>query len=791
MSSSRTEKECLMEAREALSLFSHDELKQYTKDVFETAKTYPKLRGVDAIKKAMEEVGNLKVEQLTERMQTEVNDIAKLDKMSADVKDKKATVLEFIARRYKNLAYNIESAQRSARKLLGNAFFNQLTQEEFAFAARPQNDLEIIRAIDGKKVENPLAKEVAKKFHDYIAFRNGEMVTSNALPIHHLNKDRYLRAIHDRSLLTSGGQTLINLIKAGRRMPLAKAKQIWRDFIKEHLDIEKTFAETPGIGVNGKAVESEIDKILEDIFDNITTDKQELFNEGRGGNRMFFYWKDMEAMYNYAQKYGKKDLFSNIMGDVNASGNKIGMTQIFGTKPQTTFNEISKIQDKVDNKGSSWNNRTKRTFEHLAGIDQAPVNATIANFAASIRALTSMKSLGKLATLSLSDVGNGIAFAKRWGFDYWGSYTDYMDGLFNALPSEDRKFIAGMFKESTDHHMGYVANFLEAKNVPQFLQSASVGFFRITGMEALDKGNKVSALYVMSKGLGKLSKHSFEELPESTLRQFAKYDFTSKEWDALRSKNQRGLFTIDNVEKLTNDDIRNIYGVTNSDQPLYQFKNDLYRKVYSMFDVSVENAVVSPGAFIRANLYGDTRAGTITGELFRMVMQFKGFALQHMDRVLYQGFKDADSAQAKLSYALHLTMATLPMSYLSYVLNNWESGRSMPSWDAMNFSEKSRYAFEMLSPSEAIFSRILDPEQSNSDLLMNMAGGPSIRMLLNAMQAPIALAGGDVKKFKKAAKKLGQGVNPAATLPFISPYLNELMGEKSYLQPGQQQYWGA
>lgn len=788
MSGSRAEG-CLVTARAALTMFDNDELKRYTSQVLNKARAYENIKGTEAIDKAIEEIGNEKLEQMTESLQIKVNNAAKLDRIANDIKEKKFGLKDFISRRYKNLSYNIESAQRTSRKLLGNSFFGVLEKDEFTYLRDGKNDLEIMRAVDGKTNVSPIAKNIAEKFKKYIDFRNAEMVSSNALSINQLNKDRFLRAVHNRNLLMSGGKSVIDAAKNAGKYDITKSKDIWRNFIKEHLNLEKTFSDTDAIKLDGSIDMAEADKLLNKIFDNITTDKPELFELGKGSQRMFFYWKDMENMFNYASRYGRKDLFANMMADVNASGNRIGMAQIFGDSSTSMFNDLSEVEHEHNPVSKFQSNTNKLVFKHVAGMDQSPVSPTLANFASTLRSLTSMKSLGKIAFLSIPDIANGITFAKRWGFGYWEPYTTYMTGLFNAIPSEERKYVASLFKEMTDVHMGYVSRFIDANNVPQLVNTASSYFFKTVGMEALDKGNKVSALYVLSKNLGRMGHLGWNELPEETVKQMAKFDFTEKEWNALRGKSTRGLFSVENVEKLNDSDLRSIYNASEN-QPLYLLRNNLYRKVYSMFDVWAENSVLSPGAFMRATMTGGTRSGTITGELLRTIMQFKSYPIQFLDRVLYQGFKDADTAQAKVGFMVQLLAATIPMSTLSMYLNNLASGRSMPSWQAMNYQEKLKYAGEIMFPSAGFLTSFFDPERQNPGLISNMLNTPSMRVVSNALVTPLALAGGDIAKFKKSLLKMGQSITPGLSVPFVDPYFREIFGDKPYLQPGQVQYYG-
>lgn len=785
---------CFVDAKRSLSLFNDDELKIYAARVIETAKNYSDLKGNEAIQRAIEEVGEIKGKELTEELQVKINNSSKIDILADGIKNKKFNVRDFVAKIHKNLAYNIESAQRSARKILNDSLFRQFTNEEHRYLMNKDAGDEVTRAMDGDKNVSDIAKSIAKKVEDYRLIRNTHMVASDALLLSAINEDRFLRAVHTPQLLMNGGlrgaEAAVNMLKSTvKNLDVNEVKRAWKEFIKPHLNLEKTFRGTSAIDVDGRLNMTEVDNLLDKIFDNITTEKPEMFNTGIGNSHMFFYWKDNNSMYRYAQRYGKKDLYAMLMADVNQSGNRIGMSEIFGTKPTETFNHLVKIENEANPVKKKISFRTLNTFNYLAGIDQSPISPTLANFGSTLRSLTSMKALGRVALVSLPDIANGVSFAKRWGFDYWESYTTHLTGLFNLLPSEERKFIAESFKEMTDHHMGYVSRFVDANNIPAAINTANTYFYRTIGLEALDKGNKVSALYILSKNLGRMGNLEWEGLPELTKKQMSKFDFTKAEWEALRRKSEKGLFTMDNVNKLSNEEIRNIYGAT-PDQPLHLLKSNLYRKVYSMFDVWADNSVLQPGAYMRSMTMGGTRAGTITGEIWRTILQFKQYAINYLDKVLYQGFKDAEGSQAKLGYMMLLMGTTAPMGFLSYYLNNLAQGKSLPSWDQMDWGERTEAALEITFPANGLFNTFLRGQNQGSSLIVNTFNTPAIRELSNGLSSVVALTKGDFKKFQKGVKATAFGITPGVSVPFLDPYFRAALGQKAYLQPGQTQLYG-
>ncbi len=215
-----------------------------------------------------------------------------------------------------------------------------------------------------------------------------------------------------------------------------------------------------------------------------------------------------------------------------------------------------------------------------------------------------------------------------------------------------------------------------------------------------------------------------------------------------------------------------------------------YRKVYSIFSMASDNAVLMPDNFTKAFMYHGTRPGTPIGEALRMVMQFKGFAINFADKVLIQGYQDARNTQMRLRWGLSLVAGTLPLSYLANYFDNLIHGKSMPLFSAMNRQEKMDYLIDLVQPNLGIFMQVFDPKYQGADSIVHLFSSPSINFLGN-----VAFLGGSVAtlnphKASKHLKNIAKNILPIDTMPVIGPYLNQLLGDKTYLEPGQKMYYG-
>jgi hypothetical protein len=787
---------CISAAQAAFKTINKVDLERYVIAVFNKSLEYTDMKGQAAIDRAIKEVGDEQAQVFMEDMQRKVNDQAKFEKRSQPIQEKKARLLDVLVRRKSNLSDNVESAQNAARKTLMDSFINRLTADELGYIHNGRNDVEIMRALDGKPAGD-MAKAIADKLNGYREIRNSEEVNSGALLLSHLNKDRFLKATHDVARILRGGRNLVQSALS-KRYPVEAAKELWKNSIRPLLDLRKTFEGTDAFNLDGTVDMARVETMLSDIFDNITTGKALTIGGGKK-QEMFFYWKDNESWMKYNKQFGKGTLLNAIRSDVQASSSQIGLANMFGSNPTATYNTLAKLENEINPQSTTTKKLARMSYGWLSGLDRAPVAPNLRSFFASVNGITgAAKLVGRVTLLSVPDIANGITFANRYGYSYFKAYGTYLGGLFNAIKTEERKYVASLFKEMTDTHMGYMMRFIDADGAGEVVNNFNNLLYRATFMDALDRGNKISALQLMARILGDNAAHEHAALNDTAKGMLEKFNINDAEWNAIRKHaktlNGRKLLTTDSVDSLTDADIRKIYGADDT-RPLYQLKNELHRKVYSMFDVASENSVLTPGAFMRASTNIHTDSIPIVGEILRSMLQFKMYPLEFADRVLFQGMSAADGIQNKLKFGALLFGATLPMSWASMYLDNHARGKTMPDFDKMGLSEKINYTKDLLFPGLGLLGSFLDPNNQSPNAAAKLLSTPAMQLLYEAVVEPIKITEGllerDMTKVKKAFKEIGKSVIPGQGLPFVSPYMRQMFGDKPYLQPGQKQLYGA
>ncbi len=714
------------------------------------------------------------------------NNNRKFEALADSLKTKPINLRSLLTQRYTNLAENLPAHQKAAQQRLYKALFQGMSDEELNFLQNKDNDISIARALDGKSAPD-LAKQLASKIEAYIDVRNPELIISNALRLREVNKDRFIRAVHDTGLLNQGGRSVGEIYRL-KKQNLNDAKQRWTQFIKSQLDLEKTFGQT----LSG----SEVEQRLSAIFNNITTGKSEIFTRSVVANdreavakktHLFFYWKDHESFLNYSREYGKGNLFQALIGDLNSSANKIGTAELMGDAPLSVYNDLRKIQQDKKPYGALWYKHTDFVLKQALQQDQTAVSPTLGAFGANIRSLGAIARLSTIVLRSLPDATYIASFAQRWGNSYFKSLATTLSHTFDSFADDERRFIAKQFKLLADSHLGYMARFADLSNGTELIHKVTTHFFRANLLESFDKGNRHSLMHIIAKGLYQQRGQAWKNLKTETRFQLQKYGLEEKEWDLLRSKNQQGLFTTANVDIVTDEELKGLYGQS---KPLYEMRNDLYRKVFSIFSMAADNAVLMPDNFTKAFMYYGTRPGTVTGEALRMIMQFKGFAINFADKVLMQGYQDARNTQIRLRWGLSLAAGTLPLSYLANYFDNLAHGKSMPLFSVMNRQEKMDYLMDLVQPNLGIFMQVFNPQYQDKHLIQNLFSSPSVNFLSSVAAIGSSTLTLNLKKIAKNLKSMAKNIAPIDTMPVIGPYFNQLLGDRTYLEPGQQLYYG-
>ncbi len=796
---------CVENALKSLTEFSADDINRYVRKTLENAKKTG-LTGKAAISAVRDDTFNTALGQIGSDAQRSANSVNKYERAARDIKAKKFTVREFVSRGTRNIGNNIESAQRAATNELMGGFTDTLTKDDIVFMQDTSNEHEIGRATDGHTM-SPEANRVGRALNNYMNLRSSKMVLSDAMALDEIQSDRWLRAIHDPSrLMNPSGlanraaqyfKAPYNFItKQSNFNPLARQK--WMNFIKSKISLENTFKKTDAF-TDGNIDDNKVDTILKEIYTNITEGRKDIFQRTgllqdvdsiKKRRRMFFHWNDFNSFSEYNREYGAGNLFGALMADIHGSSNRIGMADIFGAAPNQVFETLKRdqLEDGIE-KGNTWFHNTNLIYNWVNGTSKVAVSPKMATFFANLRAFGSMARLGGIVFQSLSDANIGASYAQRFGVSYGNAFANQLSTVLTQFTSEEQKRFGEMMHLNMRHHMGYIGRFIEAQNLGNMTSKLTSKYFKFLGMQMWDNGNRLGNMTTLSKQFSKNKNISFGALDQTLRSHLENFNINSTEWNKLRENVEDGHLTVDAVDKLSDADLRSVRkSLGQEDSTLSDVKNQLYRKLHTLYDVAADNAILTPGAYENAMMLRGTRPGTLEGELMRTIMQFKGFAVSFVNRSLAQGWKNAgDGAVKKSLFMAQLFGYMMPLAYMSTYFFNLSKGLSTPTPSNMTIAEK----LQWVGAPFGVLSMGLDPNSQNSALLGDMLfGSPTARVVSSLGSSALSLVEGNPKKSLKNATRAAQYLLPGSTFPFVQPYLKKVMGEKEFKTPNQHILFG-
>lgn len=774
----KNKSECIDAARKALNLYTGQELEQYIKDVNLKTKEL-QAKGIPfARDAAMKEINKTHLQELLDDSARAARNMGKYDtiksKMNADIKER-----AFLEKTNKNTDYNIETANKAAQQTLSTQAFGKLSKEHLDVLEDGNLDDAIYAVADGGKHENSIAQQIGESLKEYIDPRNAMLIRSDAMRPSEMSEDRFFRNMYNQSAL----------VKLG--------KENWVAMHKSLIDIKKTFANTKAMNIDGEIDDLIVDEIIGNTFDNIIEGNGPLFTKASVSRdreavertrHMFYKYKDWKSWGIANKTYGQGTLMTSWMQDINTSGNQVGLAEIFGSSPQSmwlSMRDIAVAKEENTNFNSIKRQQNDALFNNLLGVNKGAYKASIADIGTGVRALTSMARLGGIVLRSIPDISNIAGFAQRAGAGYWRPYFNAITNAFNLMPDESRRILARTASHSLNIHAGTTSKYIDVSGMGNIINRMSNKFFSRIALNAYDKGNKLSAMDPIMKGFGKSSEKGFEALNEQQKSYLSRFNISPIEWDALRSKTEKRLFSTDNVTSMTESEIKDLWKDGDKIIPLSEYGSSLYRKVFAMFDAAHEFSVLNPTAYTNMIITGNTRAGTIGGEAMRSIFQFKAYPIQYFRRVWVGGMQDFDSYQAKMMYALNMSLGTMMLSGLSEVLVSLSKGLTPPDPTKMSKGEAAQYYIKLLGGGLGVFSTILNDKTTSKSITQAAVLTPSIKLLVDPFVTALSLAHGDLKGAKNAAREWANVANPVGTIPGISPFIDSFLGNKPYVEPGQ------
>lgn len=344
------------------------------------------------------------------------------------------------------------------------------------------------------------------------------------------------------------------------------------------------------------------------------------------------HFKSADDWIAYNKLYGKGSLRENIWDTMSGMANRTGMMEMMGPNPEEAFNRaVSRIgHDLGGATAAKLSNSTSGLQKYLSVLDGSaniPGNPVAAKYGQVFRAVQSMAKLGGAVVSAVSDIPIAASELRYQGQGFLDSYHSSLLGSFNNIPKAHRRELAMQLGVFFDAQNASMTERLSGREDFSGRSSRALGtFFKYSGLTAWTDRMRANAGLAMSARLGGVSNKQWAQLEPELQRVFGLYNIDDADWRVMRSAaekvNDHTFITPEGIQNLP-DNVLDAKG-----------RDVLADKLRSYFTDRVDHAVITPDARTTTFLKQGTRPGTVEGEFFRMVAQFKAFPVAVLQKVM-------------------------------------------------------------------------------------------------------------------------------------------------------------
>jgi hypothetical protein len=477
------------------------------------------------------------------------------------------------------------------------------------------------------------------------------------------------------------------------------------------------------------------------------------------------HFKNYDSWKKWHENYGEGFLGEQTIKDIQGMTQNIAMLEKFGTNPDVAWkNAVQNIleanRDKLSAEAQksgksnkeyldSIKNKAQEIMDFASGKNQIAVNPTIAQFAGTTRSIVAMASLGKMLLSVISDIPLKASEYKYQGRTFLGgiakSFTDIIGQT--GVSYEEATKTASLLGVYMDAFTGGTNRFWDDK-----LTKTSRVFFDIIGNTWWTGRHKLAMTMTLSHDLALKKNISFNDLDDETLRSFTTYGITENDWNKLRQAASK--IEGNNKEFIVTDLI----------------KDDAVAEKYIGWIVSRQSFGVVEGGFKQQRqLSLGTKRGTASGELIRMLTQFKSFSYSMLTKVY--GREIYGKQKIEPMTVTQLFLATVAFGYLAETSSDLLNGKTPKQPDKL----ETWYKAVARGGGLGLIGDFVLPEYGGTRKIIGAAAGPVLTKAGDIAEMGVGLVTRGKLPSSKKAFDVALSTIPFNNVIWTRPVLDQLL----------------
>lgn len=540
----------------------------------------------------------------------------------------------------------------------------------------------IVRERFGDNTGDPVAKKISDKM--------GKVFEGM--------RERFNRSGGDIGKLDDWGlpQThdLAKIIKAGKEAWVKKAEQL--------INTEK-YVNDDGSYYS----QQQIRELLEYSYDTLSrkgTNKNEIGRQSFGGNSKItsrhsesrvLHFKDADAWLEYQADFGGMPFVDLVEAHINGLSKDIALVENLGSNPKNAMRILMDAADTKDrekglisSKENKTLNRAQTMFDEFMGAN-TPESEVLANLGLAYRSMNVASMLGGTTLSSFTDQAMIKKTANIHNIAWRKTFGELISQL-NPKNKEDRE-LAHSLGLATEEMLGSIARWSDdgltsvsgkSQKLARVSSAVASQVMRVSGLNALTAASKVGFTKMLMEKYGRLSRSkAWSELSELDRELMQKTGLSERVWEVMRLAEPV-------VDRKGNQlmSARSIYEIPDDKLLAFGDPQRVRDEVASGFQAHLLDeqgmAVVEAGLRERTFMSAGQKKGTVTGEIFKSMLQFKSFPaaflMRHGSRAMSQPTK-----MSKAGYGISIFAMTTLLGALVVQLKELANGNDPQTmWDS-------------------------------------------------------------------------------------------------------------
>jgi hypothetical protein len=369
--------------------------------------------------------------------------------------------------------------------------------------------------------------------------------------------------------------------------------KVWKDFVMQKLDKDRTFANT-----------NNVDEFMIEAFNSLIGNKYLLAdgaNNSYGGKtskdiakgsnvKRVLHFKTPDDWFDYNDKFGVGNLKESFFSGIQTAGRNIGMMDGLGTKPLDNFEKIrfavrkSLAKQEKDISNIATYTQFDKFMKVIDGSIYTVEGFGLARYSAIARAIASMAKLGGATISAAADVGIYGSEMRFQGRSFLGGMAEAMGSLLKIKNTKQKKDIAqmlGFIVDNTIYDMS--ARHQVGDNLSKGWSSTQRTFFKYNALAWWTNTLKEGSMLGMANYFARQKNLEFGKLNKQLQELFSMYDIDAIKWDVIRKtameKADDGMefINIGMLDQITDADMKKILNLDKVTKSQLRIEKDKFK----------------------------------------------------------------------------------------------------------------------------------------------------------------------------------------------------------------------